>query len=368
MAFFAHKPAQTDVVENEAMHPHLRSRLTTRISHAAAAALTVTLALCMLWLPSTAVIQPSTAWADDPQPAQTSQPNQSPDAASPSSSSDSTAEPVDSASAQAQNSESYITDTPNLLGDHLSEVSDAIAATKQETGVTVRLLYLDSFNTTESAEQWASSLLASLNPAPNTVMLAVAANDGNLVVVVSPNSDEWLRKQSTVDDLSDAAIKPIVDANSGNGPDWAQSALSLMAAIKTAKDTSTAHSSVSAGIVVLIVIIVLLLVLAIVMIWWRKTHKPRRKSRHSRRAAEERWYESIAESRQKAHAHRRHREAKEAKESKKSKESKESKDPEELEESESSRTGQSAQDTSPAEPVDPSDTFCASTTASGGGE
>lgn len=107
-----------------------------------------------------------------------------------------------SPSASVEDSQGYITDPQNLLGDNLTKVIDAANRTKQETGVTVRLLYLESFNTTEKPEQWASQLLESLNPPANTVMLAVASHDGNLVVVVSPNSDEWLRSQSTVDQLS----------------------------------------------------------------------------------------------------------------------------------------------------------------------
>lgn len=102
-----------------------------------------------------------------------------------------------SPSALVEDSQGYITDPQNLLGDNLTKVIDAANRTKQETGVTVRLLYLESFNTTEKPEQWASQLLESLNPPANTVMLAVASHDGNLVVVVSPNSDEWLRSQST---------------------------------------------------------------------------------------------------------------------------------------------------------------------------
>ena len=77
-----------------------------------------------------------------------------------------------------------ITDTENLLGSNVAEITDAISATKQETGVTVHLLYLASFNTEEKPAKWASALLESLDPKPNTVLLAVASNDGNLVVAV----------------------------------------------------------------------------------------------------------------------------------------------------------------------------------------
>ena len=97
-----------------------------------------------------------------------------------------------------------ITDTENLLGASASRVSDAIAQTDQEAGVHVKLLYLDSFNAEKGQQpaDWASKLLESTDPKPNTVMLAVASGDCNLVVVVSSNSDDWLRSTKTLDALS----------------------------------------------------------------------------------------------------------------------------------------------------------------------
>ena len=141
---------------------------------------------------------------------------------------------------------------------------------KQETGVTVRLLYLESFNTTEKPEQWASQLLESLNPPANTVMLAVASHDGNLVVVVSPNSDEWLRSQSTVDQLSEAASKPLLDQQAGQGPNWSQSAIDMMDAIASAKSTATTHAVSSVSIIVMIIVFVVLIVVVLVMIFMRR--------------------------------------------------------------------------------------------------
>ena len=172
-----------------------------------------------------------------------------------------------SPSALVEDSQGYITDPQNLLGDNLTKVIDAANRTKQETGVTVRLLYLESFNTTEKPEQWASQLLESLNPPANTVMLAVASHDGNLVVVVSPNSDEWLRSQSTVDQLSEAASKPLLDQQAGQGPNWSQSAIDMMDAIASAKSTATTHAVSSVSIIVMIIVFVVLIVVVLVMIF-----------------------------------------------------------------------------------------------------
>ena len=137
-----------------------------------------------------------------------------------------------------------ITDTQNLLGSNVSEITDAINQTKKETGVTVRLVYLDSFNAKGKPDKWVSALLESLNPKPNTVMLAVAANDGNLVVAVSSNSEEWLKKKSTVDALSDAAQKPLMESD----PDWAKSATDMMNQISVQKKTSTSSRTIWIGV------------------------------------------------------------------------------------------------------------------------
>ena len=124
-----------------------------------------------------------------------------------------------------------ITDTENLLGSHAAEVTDAIAKTEKETGVHVHLLYLSSFNSQQKPGDWAATVMESMNPKPNTVMLAVASNDGNLVVVVSKNSDKWLLDNKTVDKLSEAAQQPLLE----NPPSWSGAATAMMDQIVKSK-------------------------------------------------------------------------------------------------------------------------------------
>ena len=131
-----------------------------------------------------------------------------------------------------------ITDTENLLGSHATEVSDAIAKTEKETGVHVHLLYLSSFNSEQTPQKWASTVLESTKPKANTVLLAVAANDGNLVVAVSSNSDEWLKQQKTVDALSEAAQQQLMEST----PNWSGAATAMMDQIAKSKKTSTSWS------------------------------------------------------------------------------------------------------------------------------
>lgn len=190
-------------------------------------------------------------------------------------------------------SQTMIVDPQNLLGDQLTKVSDAITRTKEETGVQVRLIYVESFNTTEQPDVWAMNVLKSLDPAPNTVLLAVASHDGNLSVVVSPNSDEWLRSQQTVDDLSEAATEALVDSKSGQN--WAQSAIDMMNAIDTAKRTSVTRATRHTGIIIMIVVLIALVILIVVIIVWRRKH-PHTKRRR-RHAAKKTYEVSIEDSR-----------------------------------------------------------------------
>lgn len=147
-----------------------------------------------------------------------------------------------------------ITDTQNLLGSDVGSITDAIKSTKEETGVSVRLLYLPSFYQKMKPEDWAKQVLASMKPAPNTVLLAVASQDGKLVVAVSNNSDEWLRDQKTVDQLSQDALGPISKA--GN-PDWVGSAKALMDGISRIDAQRKQQRQVTIILVVLAVVVVL---------------------------------------------------------------------------------------------------------------
>lgn len=156
-----------------------------------------------------------------------------------------------------------ITDPENLLGDNVTSVTDMITKTKNKYGVSVRLLYLDSFGTTVKPSTWASTLLQSTSPQPNTVLLAVASADGNLVVAVSNNSDEWLKDQKAVDQLSQAASEPLTKKGS---PDWSGSAIAMMNEIAKLKETSTSKGATTVSTVVLVAGLVLLVALVVVII------------------------------------------------------------------------------------------------------
>lgn len=173
-----------------------------------------------------------------------------------------------------------ITDTENLLGDNLGKVTDAIDSTKQETGVTVKLLYLPKFAEGKDPEEWATDVLNSTNPEPNTVLLAVASEDGNLVVAISKNSDKWL--QDAAGEMSSAALKPLTE---GDTPDWSGSAIALTDQIKAAKTTSTPSAASHIGVGVFIVALVVLVVASGVFFVLHKKGHSRARSRAEKQLA-----------------------------------------------------------------------------------
>lgn len=171
-----------------------------------------------------------------------------------------------------------ITDTQNLLGSDAGSVADAVESTKEETGVSVRLLYLPSFYQKMKPEAWAKQVLRSMKPAPNTVLLAVASQDGKMVVAVSSNSDDWLKDQKTVDQLSQDALGPISKA--GN-PDWVGSAKALMDGISRIDRERKQHRRIILIVLIAVVVVVLALTMA-GLVWWL-----RRKNRKAESAADD---------------------------------------------------------------------------------
>ena len=166
---------------------------------------------------------------------------------------------------------SSITDTENLLGSNVTEVTDAIDQLHEQTGVSVRLLYLSSFSAGEGqVDQWASDVLESTDQEPNTVLLAVASHDGNLVVAVSANSDEWLHRQSTVDELSQAALDPLVENDT---PDWSASALDMIEQINVVYRTATSPSVIVIGAAALGGVVVILAIVVVVMLVRRRRRR-----------------------------------------------------------------------------------------------
>ena len=180
-----------------------------------------------------------------------------------------------------------ITDPQNLLGSNVFAVTDKVKQTKADTGVTVRLLYVDSFGETAKPVDFVTQVLESVNPKPNTVLLAVASGDGSLVVASSSNSDEWLRKESTIDALSNAAYDKL--ATSGE-QDWSGAAIAMMDEIAKEKKTDTSSTTALVGVIGLGATLVALVAVIVVAVVLHRRKARNRRSRSRRRRRRRRGY------------------------------------------------------------------------------
>lgn len=229
MTVFMQSPrAQTHVVERAPLH---------KAGPFSLPAMKRVLALLLLMVLTVGILGPTRAFADEPQTG-------------------------------AGTMTDTITDPQNLLGSDVGSVKDAIEETAQQTGVSVRLLYLPHFYAGVKPETWASRVLESMKPAHDTVMLAVASQDGKLVVAVSSNSQAWLRDQSSVDQLSQAALEPVTK---GRNPDWVGSAKAMMTQVETLKQNQRHHRIMIVALSVTAVVLVILVVA--VAIWWRRSSR-----------------------------------------------------------------------------------------------
>lgn len=175
-----------------------------------------------------------------------------------------------------------ITDTQNLLGSNASAVTDKVKETYDKTGVTVRLIYVDTFGEGAKPSQWSEEALEATDPKPNTVLLAVASGDGSLVVSVSKNSEEWLRNDAAVSQLSKAAMDSLTDSSK---QDWSGSAISMMDEIETIKQTSTNSRTVFFGVVGLGAGLAVLIIVIVVSIVVKRRRKAREGAADSQQEA-----------------------------------------------------------------------------------
>jgi uncharacterized membrane protein YgcG len=158
-------------------------------------------------------------------------------------------------SAQAAVSKPQITDTQNLLGAQGSAIQEKVDALQKDTGVTLNLLFVDSFNLKKldktTISKWVNARLDFTKPAKNTLLLAVASQDGQMALAVSKGSDSWLASQVDTT-LSDAAAAPLARKN----PNWTGSVTALIAAVRQAKaDHDALPWKIAGGIAIALVVV-----------------------------------------------------------------------------------------------------------------
>lgn len=173
-------------------------------------------------------------------------------------------------SAFAARQKPTITDTQNLLGAKSSSIQDSIDSLQKDTGVTLNLLFVDTFGLKKLDKQtigdWADARLAFTKPAPNTLLLAVASQDGQMALAASKGSEGWIT--SNIDSaFPDAAAKPLAQKD----PDWPGSVIALVRQIRKAKaDHDSLPWRIGGGILIALVAIAAVVGCVLLVRWLRR--------------------------------------------------------------------------------------------------
>lgn len=163
-----------------------------------------------------------------------------------------------------------ITDTQNLLGSQGSKVQSDLDDLKKDTGVTLNLLFVDSFGVKKLDKKtigtWVNARLNFTKPDKNTLLLAVASQDGRMALAVSKGSDKWLSSQVDTT-LSDAAAAPLARRN----PDWTGSVTALVRSVRRIK-TEHDQLPVKIGVTIGAIVVAIALIVGIILLirWLRK--------------------------------------------------------------------------------------------------
>ncbi len=210
-----------------------------------------------------------------------------------------------------------VTDTQNLLGSQGAKIQESLDSLQKDTGVTINLLFVSSFGLKKldkaSVGKWANARLAFTKPSRNTLLLAVASQDGQMALAVSKGSDLWLSSQVDTT-LSDAAAKPLARSN----PDWSGSVTALIAQIRRVKsDHDSLPWRIAGGVALAALVIGVIVGIVLFLRWLRKigffTHH---EGRHAAHGGSSRYgrkghkgHQAHGKTRRKNHRSRRHKEA-----------------------------------------------------------
>ncbi|ALO66264.1 peptidase [Arthrobacter alpinus] len=116
----------------------------------------------------------------------------------------------------------YIVDNANVLGNQKAEVQNAITKLSKDHGVTLFVVYVDSFDG-QAQETWANTVATEKNMGQFDALLAVAVQTKQYAFVGGSNTFLSAAQGSTI---QSSAIKPQLSA--GN---WAQAAIDTAAAL-----------------------------------------------------------------------------------------------------------------------------------------
>lgn len=149
----------------------------------------------------------------------------------------------------------FVVDDAGVLGSEADEVRNAIAETRQDSGYTLFVVYVDEFTNPSDPAAWGNQVVAQRNMGEREVLLSIAT-EGRRIQVSAPQDTVLTQKHE--DAMVAAATDELFGKESITAADWAAAAVNTADALESGGSGSSGGSGASLAPVLLIGGIVLL--------------------------------------------------------------------------------------------------------------
>ena len=136
----------------------------------------------------------------------------------------------------------FVVDDAGVLGSDADEVRDAISATRQDSGYTLFVVYVDEFTDPSDRTAWGNQVVAQRNMGEREVLLSIAT-ESRLLQVSAP-ADTVLTAQHE-EAMTKAATDSLFGKENITSADWAAAAVDTAEALESPGSGSSAGNSVS---------------------------------------------------------------------------------------------------------------------------
>ena len=136
----------------------------------------------------------------------------------------------------------FVVDDAGVLGSDADEVRDAISATRQDSGYTLFVVYVDEFSDPSDRTAWGNQVVAQRNMGEREVLLSIAT-DSRLLQVSAP-ADTVLTAQHE-EAMTKAATDSLFGKENITSADWAAAAVDTAEALASRGSGSSSGNSSS---------------------------------------------------------------------------------------------------------------------------
>jgi hypothetical protein len=138
----------------------------------------------------------------------------------------------------------FVVDEAGVLGSETEEVRSAITETRQESGYTLFVVYVDEFTNPSDRTEWGNEVVAKRNLGEREALLSIATESRQLQV--SAPADTVLTEQQETA-MIEAATDELFGKETISSEDWAAAAVSAADALESGRSGSSGGGSSSSG-------------------------------------------------------------------------------------------------------------------------